>query len=266
MNLDMEKEIALQTADGEIVTTISKKEFDEMNKEMSSISIKSELKEEDGIKTRSRNKKSYSKIWDMFLKVEPEFKAYMGYGKQEIEKIGFKRFIDFMDWSSKEEVYGYRKDRVKAIPCVHCGNHMTTFQIDMGLCEHCKPLYRLDKLSEVMALEEKNNPGSSAGTITAFAYLDAFRKMYFKEAPIEQMVADAFIYDTISGPYTRDLLVERVIGVPHNEEIFSVIGQQAIETAEAKNLIGNKLESIKAIITSDDSVESKKKRITDIYK
>lgn len=262
MNLDLEKDIALKEVAN--VTEQEKALVEKANEKMASISKIKTIKK-DGIVTRKRTKKSYSNIWKIFLSVEEEFKKYMGYGKDEIEKVGINNFIDFMDWSCEDDILKYKSDRVKALPCVHCGKAMTTFQLDFGLCESCKQLYNIDKLSRVLTEEDKVNPGSSLGTITAFVYIDEFRKMYYKEEKIENVMLDAYTYDFISGPFTRDLLVDRIIGNPLYEETFFKIGEQVIEHLEAKSLIQNKVESLKAIIESEDSIESKKKRVCNIY-
>lgn len=263
MDLDIEKSKALEE-----VKSISEKEkelVENANKKISLISKAKTIKL-DGIVTRKRTKKSYSNIWKIFLSIEPEFKAYMGYGKEEIEAIGINKFIDFMDWSEEEDILKYKSDRVKAIPCIHCGKNMTTFQLDMGLCEHCKPLYYVDKLTKIMAEEDKINPGASFGVITAFIYVKEFRDMYYKNANVSDMILDAYMLDTISGAYTRDLLIDRVIGNPLYEENFFKIGEGVLEKMDTDAPVKERMEDIKGILLSGDSLDKKKEKVSSLFK
>lgn len=262
MDLDIEKSKALEEV--KPMSDKEKERIEDANKKISLIS-KAKTVKLDGIVTRKRTKKSYSNIWKIFLSIEPEFKAYMGYGKEEIEVIGINKFIDFMDWSEEEDILKYKSDRVKAIPCIHCGKHMTTFQLDLGLCEHCKPLYYTDKLTKIMAEEDKVNPGASFGVITAFIYVKEFRDMYYKQADVNSMILDAYMLDMIGGAYTRDLLIDRVIGNPLHEENFFKIGVDILSQMDTDAPIKERMDAIEDVLSSSDSLDKKKDRLNGLF-
>jgi len=264
-NLENEKILALESKDLNSHNpgyNVERKSLDKMNNSMANISHlpKNQIKENNGIKTKIRTRKEARIIWQTFLKkYAVDFEAYMGYGINEIKKIGWREFIDFMDWREKEDIPRYRTDRVKVIPCQHCGNHFTTFQIDFGLCNQCKKIYNLKHFGEVCQYSDQVDAGSSGALVIAFAYMDEFRKMYRNDLPLKEKIEMAGQLDDFSGLYTLKLL-ESIISENKADEFLKITDETLI-TQKAIN----KYESIKTILLSYDSNELKLKRLKDIF-
>lgn len=267
-NLELEKQALLN---GEIPTDedhnarydITEEEMESYNNRMKNISSLSpeEIKSSNGIKTKKRSTRQYNKIWSDFLKNHAsEFTKYMGYGVKEITNIGFKDFIDFMDWRVSADIGRYRYDRVKVIPCQHCKQHFTTFQIDLGLCNECKKEFDLEKFGEVCAASEEKDPGSTGGLVVMFTYFEDFRNIYKKNIPFNEKVKMCIEHDDLRGLYTQEF-IESIAGDEHLEDEF-------VEVARTFPMIQstfNKFESIRAIFESDDDKEKKLERIKNIF-
>ena len=89
------------------------------------------------------------KLWDEFLeKYEPEFKEYLGYGKEEIEKIGIDQFFDAIGWEKSEHLQSFKTDKMHVIPCIDCGSVFAVFEDGYGLCEECQKKYDLNDFSK----------------------------------------------------------------------------------------------------------------------
>lgn len=266
--LKLEKEKIL---DGEIDISedhnerynVSKEELEAHNERMKNISnlTEDEIKSVNGIKTKKRSTRQYNKIWSDFLKNHAkDFTKYMGYGVKEITHIGFREFIDFMDWREPSDIARYRYDRIKVIPCQHCKQHFTTFQLDMGLCNDCKGEFDLDKFGEVCAASEQKEPGSAGGLVVMFAYFEDFRNIYKKNIPFAEKVEMCVKHDDLRGLYTQEF-IEHIAGDEGLEDEF-------IETAKTIPMIQstlNRFESIRAIFESDDDKEKKLERIKGIF-
>lgn len=266
-NLEEEKKLALeiqtQEDDHNERYNISKDElkaYDERMKNISNLNPE-EIKSQNGIKTKKRTDKQYNKIWSDFIKYHAQdFTKYMGYGVKEISKIGFKDFIDFIDWRDSSDIGRYKYDRIKVIPCQNCKARFTTFQIDMGLCNECKQEFDIDKFSEVCMASEEKDPGSAGGLVTMFTYFEDFRNIYRKNVSFKEKVEMSIVFDDLKGLYSQELL-ESIAGNKEREEEF-------INIAKAFPMIQatfNKFESIKAIFNSDDDKEAKIERIKNIF-
>lgn len=242
---------------------ISKEELENYNERMKNISNlkEDEIKSVNGIKTKKRTTRQYNKIWSDFLKNHAQdFTKYMGYGVKEITKIGFKEFIDFMDWREPSDIGRYRYDRIKVIPCQHCKSHFTTFQLDMGLCNDCKKEFDLEKFGEVCAASEEKDPGSAGGLVVMFTYFEDFRNIYKKNIPFEDKVDMCVKHDDLRGLYTQEF-IESIAGDEDLEDKF-------IEIARTIPMIQstlNRFVSIRAIFESDDDREKKLERIKNIF-
>lgn len=242
---------------------IEKKKLNELNNSMVNISNlpKGQIKEQDGIKTKKRTQREYNKIWSTFIKKHAQdFSKYMKYGLAEINKIGWKKFIDYMDWRTVEDILRYRTDRIKVIPCQHCGLHFTTFQIDFGLCDECKKVYDLKHFGEICNDSDKVDVGSSSSLIIAFTYIEEFRAMYRNNLSLSERTELAATYDDFKGVYTLRLL-EDIVGKEEDENTFLEKANNTLMTGIAVR----RFESIKSIICSSDNKEAKLKRIQDIF-
>lgn len=266
-NLEEEKKLALETQlledDHDEKYNISKDELEAYNERMKSISnlTPDQIKSKDGIKTKKRTDKQYNKIWSDFIKNHAqEFTKYMGYGVKEISKIGFKEFIDFIDWRDSSDIPRYKYDRIKVIPCQHCNSHFTTFQIDMGLCDKCKGEFDLDKFSEVCIASEEKDPGSSNGLIVMFAYFEDFRNIYKKNIPFKEKIEMCVAHDDLRGLYSQELL-ESIAGDKDLENEFI----KTVQFIPMINSTFNRFESIKVIFESDDNKEGKIERLKNIF-
>lgn len=214
----------------------------------------------ENIKTRKRTNKEYDAVWESFLKVEPEFAKYMGYGEDQIKSVGIKKFIDFMDWSLPSDVSRYKTDAVKVIVCQNCKKQFTTFQLDFGLCDKCKDDFDMDSFSKACELEERFNSGTSAGLIMMFTYLSDFRELYRKNKTFKEQIKLCVENEDLCGIISKRLILS-LIGDVKKENYF-------IEKSKkyAKNELQNRrIESIEAILKSDDN-EMKAKRIESIFK
>lgn len=243
---------------------INKELLNEYNERMKSISNLSsgEIKAEDGIKTKKRTEKDYDTIWETFIRdYDMDFNTYMGYGAKEIEEIGVKKFIDFMDWREVSDIERYKTDKIKVIPCKECHSHFTTFQFDFGLCNECKKNYDLKKFEESLVALEKQSPGSSTSMIIAFAFLDDFRKLYATNLPIEERMQISIEADLLSGEYTRDFILD----ILHNPDMISkfILTLNSVQTSDF-----SLKERIKVLIEllSNDTInaDDKSKRVSEI--
>ena len=110
-----------------------------------------EIVEKDGTKLHKRISEDYQNIWESFLmNTEADFKKYMGYGKEEIEKIGIVKFIDAYDWRNAADVFSWKTDKIHIIICAHCKNEFVPLELQLGLCKECQELYDLEKLENVI--------------------------------------------------------------------------------------------------------------------
>ena len=123
------------------------------------------------------NKEKTTKLWDFFLeKIEPDFKETMGYGKEEIEKIGIQTFFEKMGWSEEEHLESYKTDRLHIIPCVECHQHFAVYEEDLGLCEECQELYDINAVfSLYQEMAEREGAPSAMQVFSAFYASPEFR-------------------------------------------------------------------------------------------
>lgn len=267
--LKNEKLLAVQASLGEQDHNerynIPKEKIEIMDENMKNITCSDNIKEVDGYKTRKRTNKEYDAIWNIFeSQFASDFEKYMGYGISDIKRIGIKEFIDFMDWSSQDDIATYKTDRVKVIPCVNCGSHFTTFQLDLGLCGNCKDKFDLERFGSVCESSEANDKGSSAGLQIMFVYVDEFRNLYAKNKKLKELIKDAIEIDELSGYFTRDILIEKIVG--QNEDYFIAQCDAQKKKDEAIPLrIQNRMISIKNILMADINEQEKIKRIKAIF-
>lgn len=139
------------------------------------------------------NSTNYDEVWAEFTKEEyaDDFKAYMGYGIDEILKIGKEKFLKAVDWSIKHvKNYQWRKDAVKVIICGECKNEFTTYQMDFGLCDTCKKEFDMERFYSSLEAMEKANPGSSPAEAMMFTFYEDYRECY-------RILNDSQIVDTV---------------------------------------------------------------------
>ena len=106
-------------------------------------------------KNKKKNKKKISKdkpfeIFEAFLKVEPQFKEYLGYGKEEIEKIGVCKFVKAMGWTNVNQINSWKTDILHIVPCIVCGNDFAIHELDFGICKECSKEYDVNRISKFM--------------------------------------------------------------------------------------------------------------------
>lgn len=217
----------------------------------------------DGIKTKKRTPKEYNEIWDCFVnEYSVDFENHMGYGLKEIESIGYEKFIDFVDWRTKEDIMRYRSDRIKTIPCCHCKNKFTTFQLDFGLCSDCKPLFDLKKFEEVLNSSEKHDPGSSSTIIIAFTFFEEFRKLYQLNLSLDEKLSICVNIDNLNGEYSKAFFINCI---EKDLDINKIL--DCIEEFTLTESINERFKSIRNILLcSDISKQDKIERIGDVCK
>ena len=132
-----------------------------------------------------------NKLWNVFLeKYEPDFKEYMGYGKEEIESIGIDRFFERMGWDDESQLLSYKTDRMHIMPCIDCKKDFGIFEKDFGLCENCMEKYDLtefEKYRESISATENHNYGRYITQL--FVLSEAFRRSFLKEKSNAPMYA-----------------------------------------------------------------------------
>lgn len=194
-------------------------------------------------------KRKYNILWKEFLKQEQEFKDYMGYGKEEIEKIGIEEFIDFMGWDTVEDIPKYKTDRIKAIPCCHCGSHITTFQLDMGLCKECKKKYNIKLLNE--QIESCNDFQQEFFIVTSFVYFKDFRSIYLLDRDFEETLDACICIDNLDGAFTKHFLIDDVIGKNKISDFIDTVDKK-YRTEDLTDLCRNNLLKIKTILIGEN--------------
>jgi hypothetical protein len=126
-------------------------------------------KEEEGIAVEiqgdkivhKRSEQDYKDIWNSFLINEAEsFKETMSYGVEDIERIGFKKFIDTNDWRKAEDTCKWKTDKANVIICRHCNNEFACLDITgrlqlYGICNECSKLYDLERIDTVSTFESQ---------------------------------------------------------------------------------------------------------------
>lgn len=269
MNLQDEKRTALEgtgCSDHSERYNLSKERMGEIENTVKSMSLGAERKVVDkgGIKTRKLTKKEMKDVWTKFKKeCGADFENYMGYGIKDIERIGIKKFFNFVDWVGNDYLTKWKTDMIKTIPCVHCKSEFTTFQLDLGLCDKCKKEYDLDAFNEVLLQSESAEPGSSSGLTTMFAYIEDFRNMYKKGVTVEKM-KDCAIIDGCSGYFTLNTLKNYIVGDDKLEESFVHVVGKCYE--KDKSLPGiEKFKTISRILTTSNDIENKKNRLDKLF-
>jgi len=136
-----------------------------------------------------RTEEEYEKIWAKFLNEEEiDFKERFSYGRDIIEKIGVKKFIDTHDWRNEDDVSKWRTDAANIVVCLHCADNFAPLQFVgnlgfYGLCSECSKLYDLDKITRVAKAKTEDE-----------AYLDIpdanLRLSLARTRVIEQFVLD----------------------------------------------------------------------------
>ena len=146
-------------------------------------------REEDNVKLaddgstiiHDRKFNEYYILWDAFVRTEePEFQKNMGYGKDEIEKIGIFKFIDAMDWKTASDISKWKTDKFHIVICPHCKDEFAVFE-NYGLCHNCRPLFDLEKLQDVIVAVNNENPGFLLQQIASFVFDEEVRNMYLKQ-------------------------------------------------------------------------------------
>lgn len=96
-------------------------------------------------------------IMNEFFKHIDEFEKFMGYGKEDITRIGIRKFVEKMGWTCENQVLSWKTDRAHIVPCVECSDDFAIFEMDFGLCNNCKEKYDLIKMQTF--LEASFNAG-----------------------------------------------------------------------------------------------------------
>lgn len=97
-----------------------------------------------------RSKSTVSEIFKAFLKVEPQFKEYLGYGEEEIREIGICKFLKAMDWTKVDQVNSWKTDTLHIVPCHVCGKEFAIQETEFGICKDCAKDYDMGKIDIFM--------------------------------------------------------------------------------------------------------------------
>lgn len=102
------------------------------------------------MKKQKTKKDSVTKIFEAFLKVEPQFKEYLGYGKDEIKQIGVCKFIKIMGWTNANQVNSWKTDVLHIVPCHVCGKEFAIQETEFGICKNCSKDYDMPRIDKFM--------------------------------------------------------------------------------------------------------------------
>lgn len=119
-------------------------------------------------------------LWRIFLEdCELEFRKYLGYGKEEIERIGVDKFFDVMGWETQDQLESYKTDVLHVIPCVECREDFAVFETNYGLCDKCQEGYNLDEFAK-FTNSIRNEEGEKAVTdiLGAFYSSEEYRDCF----------------------------------------------------------------------------------------
>lgn len=94
-------------------------------------------------------------IYGAFKEHAKEFEERMGYGLEDIERIGVDKFIKSMDWTRREQVLSWKTDKAHIIPCIECNSEFAVFEIDFGLCKECQKKYDLREIQKFLEISSK---------------------------------------------------------------------------------------------------------------
>lgn len=159
---------------------LPKEVLKESNELLKNVSLETVNKK---LKKKPKEEKDFDKVWKFFSENEyaKEFKSYMGYGVEEIEKVGVEKFLKAVDWSiDNVKNHQWTRDAVKVLICGECKNEFTTFQLDYGLCDNCKPKFDIARFEKSLSALEKKIPGSSEQEIMLFTFFEEYRECYKK--------------------------------------------------------------------------------------
>jgi hypothetical protein len=161
---------------------VQKDILDQANQKMKDMGLDTEIKD-DYIVTKKSNE-DIDSIWEAFLESEePDFKEKMGYGKEDIEKIGAKEFINFMDWSKTSDITKWRSDLLHVVPCCDCEKKFSVLE-NLGLCPKCMLAYDLEKVQKEFTGLKQNHQYSVAILCGMFHKSKAYRGMFRKESEV----------------------------------------------------------------------------------
>ncbi|MEG0728184.1 MAG: hypothetical protein RR420_01040 [Anaerovoracaceae bacterium] len=176
-----------------------------------------------------------SLIWDAFLATEKDdFLKSMGYGVNEINKIGINKFIKCMGWIDPNQVKSWRTDKIHIMPCPHCNNEFVVYVLDV-LCKHCKKHYDMNKIELAK--------GNTQGFLMAFKAFPDYRYMY-QVRTLAQYVQDAIKTNMNS-------MVINVALNKHGIEVFNAILDSNLPKTDKFNKLVLNLKDELVRITSD---------------
>ncbi len=134
----------------------------------------------DGKKIRKRSHDDVERLWSIFKKNTAEqFKAYMGYGVEEIEKIGIEKFLEAQDWYYDTDINSYKRDIDKVVICPVCKNEFCLFPTEYGVCNNCQKDYDMNRFESSLS---SISPGSIMDVLTLFAFDEDVRNSLKKNS------------------------------------------------------------------------------------
>jgi hypothetical protein len=115
----------------------------------------------------------HNEEWDQFFKTH-------GYGLEEIERIGYKKFIQEMGWSNKDQITSWRTDKIHVMPCPSCRDEFGLWESHIGLCSLCSPRFFYYLVDSINALEDINRAEVESSIL--FLADEKFREAFRKDA------------------------------------------------------------------------------------
>ena len=137
-----------------------------------------QLKKYKLLKFQKAQENQIQRMWQAFIKTEEsDFKKYMGFGKDEIERIGVKKFFDAIGFKTIDDLSKWRKDRFHLTVCPDCKNAFGIYEM-YSVCDDCMKNYNKKAIDR--ALTANTQSGDLAADFYQMFFLsktvrDSFR-------------------------------------------------------------------------------------------
>ena len=200
----------------------------------------------------------YQKIWDEFLKHQDDFKVMHGFGREEIKRIGMKKFINAEGWKDENDVVKFNTDALHIGICPSCNNEFGVSESNFCLCTKCKPSFDLKEminLSSVVGERAASSFLKSKNTSDEIKALIREKAILLSEFVFTMMVRGGNEKSELFDPdYT--LILEAVF--KKNKNVFANIEKRdKINDIldGAKKLVENRLDSMFVFSENENRTE-----------
>lgn len=171
-------------------------------------------------KIKKANKNNEKQIWKAFLDTEEQdFKKYIGFGKEEIERIGISKFLCAIGFKSTNDIKKWRTDRFHLTICPDCHNDFGIYEL-YSVCNNCIKNYRTKEIDTAL----------TANTQSGYLAADFYQMFY-----MSKIVRDSFKINSAEG---KKCLYLRLIEDPKN---ITVILPEDVKVGDTVQFVMNDL-------------------------